>query len=200
MRFIHLWLLAAAALLGGCAGNPMQVVPTQTIPTAEPTAAQVVFMRSSFVGKIIDASLYDVTGGQTRFIGIMANGSKINYPTTPGKHTFMVVSEAADFLEADLAPGKTYYSVVTPRMGAWKARFSLWPVSSDSKAEFSAGSKDVTDLIKNTELVDNSPKSLSWFESNKGSVEEKRADYWPVWQQKSPEDLAKRTLHPQDGI
>ncbi|WP_273825770.1 MULTISPECIES: hypothetical protein [Pseudomonas] len=200
MRIIHACLLAAAALLGGCAGNPMQVAPTQTIPNAEPNSAQVVFMRSSFVGKIIDASLYDVTGGQTKFIGIMANGSKINYPTTPGKHTFMVVSEAADFLEADLAAGKTYYSVVTPRMGAWKARFSLWPVSSDSKAEFAKGSKEVDNLIKDTELVGNSPKSLSWFENNKGSVEEKRVEYWKVWQEKSAEDLAKRTLHPQDGI
>ena len=34
---------------------------------------------------------------------------------------FSVVGEAADFLEADLAAGKTYYIQVAPRMGAWKA-------------------------------------------------------------------------------
>jgi len=200
MRFMYLWVLAAAALLGGCAGSPMQVSPTQTLPAAGPESAQVVFMRSSFVGKMIDASLYDVTGGQTKFIGIMANGSKVNYPTTPGKHTFMVVSEAADFLEADLAPGKTYYSLVTPRMGAWKARFSLWPISTDPKAEYTSTGKDFASWVKDTELVGNSPRSLAWFENNKSSVEEKRAEYWKVWQQKSAEDLAKRTLHPQDGL
>ncbi len=40
----------------------------------------------------------------------------------------MVVSEAADFAKADVEAGKTYYVLVTPRMGWWKARFSLRPL------------------------------------------------------------------------
>ncbi len=67
----------------------------------------VVFMRYSAVGAAIKATVYEITDDKTIFIGIMKNKTKINYPTTAGKHTFMVVSEAADFMEADLAAGKT---------------------------------------------------------------------------------------------
>lgn len=41
----------------------------------------------------------------------------------------MVVSEAADFMDAELETGKTYYALVTPRLGVWKARFSLRPMT-----------------------------------------------------------------------
>lgn len=157
-------------------------------------------MRKAFTAKAIDASLYDVTGGKTQFIGIMANGTKIAYPTVPGHRVFMVVSEAADFLEADLAPGKTYYAMVTPRMGLWKARFSLWPVGRDPNAKYSSQSSDFKDWIADTQLVTNSPKSLNWFERTQRSVEAKRAEYWPVWQEKNPADLELRTLQSADGL
>ena len=141
-----------------------------------------------------------MTDGKTRFIGVMANGTKIAYPTTPGKHTFMVVSEAADFMEADLVAGKTYYALVTPRMGLWKARFSLWPISNDPEAAHSLKSKDFKGWVEDTDLVTNSPKSLAWYERVKASVEKKRASYWPVWQEKSAEAVAERTLKPTDGL
>ena len=34
----------------------------------------------------------------------------------------------------------------------------------------------------------------------KASVEKKRAEYWPVWQEKSAEAIAERTLKPTDGL
>ncbi|WP_341958415.1 hypothetical protein [Pseudomonas sp. RC10] len=199
MRISGTLMLTGALLLTGCS-SMMKPADNQTIQPSAQDGAQVVFMRSAFMAKAIDASLYDVTDGKTQFIGIMANGTKIAYPTVAGHRTFMVVSEAADFLEADLAPGKTYYSMVTPRMGMWKARFSMWPVARDPKAEYSSQSSDFKDWIADTKLVINSPKSLNWFEGNKHSVEAKRAEYWPVWQKKSPADLQLRTLHPADGL
>lgn len=199
MRISAVLVVVGTLLLTGCS-SMMQPVDNQAVQPSAQDGAQVVFMRSAFTAKAIDASLYDVTDGQTRFIGIMANGTKVAYPTAPGHRTFMVVSEAADFLEADLAPGKTYHSMVTPRMGMWKARFSMWPVARDAKAEYSSQSSDFKDWIADTKLVTNSPKSLNWFESNKDSVEAKRAEYWPVWQKKSPADLQLRTLHAADGL
>ncbi|PZN84509.1 MAG: hypothetical protein DM484_02725 [Candidatus Methylumidiphilus alinenensis] len=41
----------------------------------------------------------------------------------------MVVGENADFMEAELFANRTYYVNVAPRMGCWKARFSLNPLS-----------------------------------------------------------------------
>lgn len=191
--------LLSAVLLSGCSSSMMQPVENQTLQASTPQGAQVVFMRSAFTGKAIDASLYDVTDGQTQFIGIMSNATKIAYPTIPGHRTFMVVSEAADFMEADLAAGKTYYAMVTPRMGMWKARFSMWPVSRDPKAKYSLNSDDFKDWIADTQLVTNSTKSMNWFEKSKASVEAKRVEYWPVWQKKSAEDVIARTLRSTDG-
>jgi hypothetical protein len=199
MRITPLLALLGTLLLTGCS-SMMKPAENPTVQPSPQDGAQVVFMRSAFMAKAIDASVYDVTGGKTQFIGILSNGTKVAYPTSAGRHTFMVVSEAADFLEADLAPGKTYYSMVIPRMGMWKARFSLWPVARDPKAEYSTQSSDFKDWIADTRLVTNSPKSLGWFDSNKASVESKRVEYWPVWQKKSPADVELRTLHQADGL
>ena len=200
MRVFYIFTLLGTLLLAGCVSNPMAPVADQTLPPAAADSAQVVFMRDAYTGKAIVSSLYDVTDGKTRFIGVMANGTKIAYPTTPGKHTFMVVSEAADFMEADLVAGKTYYALVTPRMGLWKARFSLWPISNDPEAAHSLKSKNFKGWVEDTDLVTNSPKSLAWYERVKASVEKKRASYWPVWQEKSAEAVAERTLKPTDGL
>ena len=200
MRAFYIFTLLGTLLLAGCASNPMDPVADQTIPAAAPDKAQVVFMRDAYTGKAIVSSLYDVTDGKTQFIGVMANGTKIAYPTTPGKHTFMVVSEAADFMEADLVAGKTYYALVTPRMGLWKARFSLWPISNDPEAAHSLKSKNFKGWVEDTDLVTNSPKSLAWYERVKASIEKKRAEYWPVWQEKSADAVAERTLKPSNGL
>lgn len=160
----------------------------------------VVFMRSSFVGSLIKASIYEVTDNETKFIGILKNKTKIVYKTTPGKHTFMVVSEAADFMQANITEDKTYYSIITPRTGAMKARFSMHPVSSKSTAKFNLNGKKFNKIKKKTKTVKMTKKSLNWYEKRHEKIEKKRVKYWKKWQNKSDEDIAKRTLNPGDGI
>lgn len=178
----------------------MLLVTGSNTLAADEDMATVVFMRSSFVGSAIKTSVYDITDGKTVFLGIMKNKNKIEYKAKPGKRTFMVVSEAADFMEAELLEGKTYYSMVTPRTGAWKARFSLMPVRNDGTTKFNTGSKDFAKWKAKTKPVSIDDKSRAWFEKNHDSVEAKREKYWPKWQQKSPADLAARTLNPDDGM
>jgi hypothetical protein len=48
--------------------------------------------------------------------------------------------------------------------------------------------------------VSNTPASTAWFTSNKADIKEKQARNWEVWKQKSPADLAERTLNPEDGL
>lgn len=195
-------IIALSCLLSlfGCASNPMKVSNEVTFTKPASGEAQVVFMRDSFVGSAISASLYEVTDKEPVFIGVITNGTKVVYNTTPGKHTFMVVSEAADFMEANLAAGKTYYSIVTPRMGAWKARFSMWPIKADPSAEYSTANSDFEGWKKSTKVASNTEEARAWYEANKASVISKQQEYWPVWQQKSAADLAKRTLSPEDGM
>jgi hypothetical protein len=197
---IRVCLLLGIIFVTGCASNPMMVSPQQELQKPLTDESQVIFMRSSFVGSAISASLYEVTDGNIEFIGVIVNGTKVSYRTVPGKHVFMVVSEAADFMEADLAPGKNYFSITTPRMGAWKARFSLWPIKNDPDAEYHTGMSEFDDWVSDTKLVNNTDESRSWYEKNKESVKKKYDDYWPVWQEKTAEDLAERTLVPEDGM
>jgi hypothetical protein len=101
----------------------MAPAASQDIQPPAADRAQVVFMRSSFVGSAISSSIYELTDGQPEFTGILANATKVVQTTSPGVKTFMVVSEAVAYMVGNLLPGKTYYSIATPRMGAWKARF-----------------------------------------------------------------------------
>lgn len=197
---IKYFLLVATVLLTSCGASLMTIAPQQEMQKVESNESQVVFLRSAFVGSAIGASLYDVTDGNIKFIGMISNGTKVSYKVKAGKYRFMVVSEAADFMEADLTAGKTYYSLVTPRMGAWKARFSLWPIKNNPDADYSSESKAFDDWKKDTKLVVNSDKSFAWYESNKASVQKKHNKYLESWKNKSEEDLLRRTLLPEDGV
>jgi hypothetical protein len=162
--------------------------------------AQVIFMRPSKFGGAIQSAVFDVSSGEPEFIGIVSSGTQISHMVGPGKRVFMVVSEAADFLEADLSEGKTYYAIVTPRMGAWKARFSLYPVRNGGAGEFQYQSSEFQGWLGKMRYVSNTPASTAWFTSNKADIKEKQARNWEVWKQKSPADLAERTLNPEDGL
>lgn len=197
MRVIYAVALTSVFLLAGCATGPMQEMPGAMIKAPAQNDAQVVFVRSSMMGSAISSSVYDVTAG-TQFVGILPNGDKLAYTTTPGKHLFMVIGESADFLEANLTAGKTYYSVVKPRFGAFKSRFSMWPIRNDANADYSSKSSDFAGWQKTT-LLSNTPASLAWFQKNQADIESKRAEYFPEWQKNSPEERAQHTLNPEDG-
>ena len=199
MRSLKLAITLFGLLLVGCASNPMFLSPTGTIERAKGDQAQVVFMRDSFVGSAIAASIYDVTDDEPVFIGILHNRTKLAYSTLPGKHRFMVVSEAADFMEADLSAGRTYYSIVTPRMGTWKARFSMWPVKRTG-SRYLLDSTEFSNWSQGTRLAIMTPNARSWYAANRNSIIAKQHGYWPVWQRKSKADLELRTLSPEDGL
>jgi hypothetical protein len=107
---------------------------------------------------------------------------------------FMVVGENADFMKADLLPDKTYYALVRPRMGWWKARFSLSPIrqSQLDSEEFIKWNGDC-DLMNNTE------ESYQWAKENEASLISKREKYLPAWKAKSESARLEATLFQMDG-
>ncbi len=158
-------------------------------------SAKVVFMRVGKMGGAISASVFDVTEpGEPKFIGIVRQSSKVAYPVKPGLYTFMVISEAADFMQAAVLGGKTYYALVTPRMGVWKARFSFQPVRGEE-----IGTKKFAGWERGTRLVTNTPDSLAWAKNNAADIADKRTRYWPEWSSKSEKDRAAQTLNADDG-
>lgn len=187
----------AAAPAAQAAAPAATLTPISTAPAAAAAAAdaKVVFMRATNYGGAIAASVFDVTeAGQPKLIGIIHRGNKLAYPVKPGLYTFMVVSEAADFMQATVVGGKTYYALVTPRMGVWKARFSFKPVRGDELAGNQFAKWD-----RGTRLVVNTPKTLAWAKDNAADIADKRDRYLPEWSSKPESDRAAQTLNAEDG-
>lgn len=200
MKYLSCLMCAAVLLLSGCASSLMKPGDEKSISALPEQHARVVFLRPSALGAAIQASVFDVTDGKPGFVGVSSVGTKVVYDTDPGKHRFMVVSEAADFLDANLAAGKTYYAIVAPRMGMWKARFSLWPVKADPKAPYSLAGSEFPGWVQQGKLVLNTPEGEQWAKANAADIQGKYSAYLKVWDAKSPEALEKRALDPEDGV
>ena len=176
----------------GCAGSVVNMRPVAMVNTAPaPNESVIVFMRPSGVAFAIQSAVFEAPDGQpARLVGIVAAKKKVAFRTTPGDHMFMVIGESADFMQARLEPGKVYYALVTPRMGVWKARFSLAPVHVMNRNE-------LPEWQSGTEWVEMDQTSGQWAAENAADVEQKRAKYLPEWLGKAP--LDRPVLAPEDG-
>ncbi|MBX2869891.1 MAG: hypothetical protein KTR18_14525 [Acidiferrobacterales bacterium] len=183
-------------MLTGCAGTVvnMQELPEGEVPRgANPGQAQIVFMRPSNLGFAIQSSVFEIINDEPQLIGIVAAKKKVSYQVDPGEHLFMVIGESADFMSANIAADKTYHALVTPRIGAWKARFSLRPVSSEDR-----GSGKFNEWNTATNWVAKSATSDSWAEKNIASIRKKQEKYFKKWMNKGRENQPR--LRADDGI
>jgi hypothetical protein len=127
MKAIRIWLiLMVPVVLSACGGA--QMTPATEPPKIRAGESMVVFMRASMLGGAVAASVFDVTTDETKFVGLVNYGTKYAHPVKPGNYTFMVIGESADFMQVAVLPDRTYYALVTPRIGMWKARFSFKPI------------------------------------------------------------------------
>ena len=76
----------------------------------------------------------------------------------------------------------------------------MWPIKNNPNAEYPLGSSSFEGWNNNTKVATTSEEARAWFEANTNSVISKQRKYWPVWQGKSDEDLAKRSLDIDDGV
>lgn len=197
-KFIKLTslVLIVMVVFVGCAGKPthMKVVPNEQAsfaPTQE--EALMVFMRPSGMAFAIQSSVFEIIDDKPKLVGILAAKKKTASMLKPGKHLFMVVGESADFMEANVETGKVYLSVVTPRMGAWKARFSLDPVQ---KSEYDADTKEYNEWLDDCEWVVNTPDSHQWSQENYPSIQAKYTKYYNVWKDKEEKPI----MLEEDGL
>jgi len=180
-------VVPALALVAGCS----LVRPAS--PPAGPAEEQAVIV---FLGRAAGALLYDVSeGDEERFIGISDPGTKVAYLTPAGRRRFMVVGETADFLDADLAPGKTYYALVTTRPGWWAARFSFRPVR---RAEAETG-REAT-WIAEFRWVEPNERGQRFATNHSRTVHTKKLGNLPKHEAKAPVDRAKVRLEEADGL
>jgi hypothetical protein len=188
-------LLLSVLFLGGCTGSVknMQVVPASSVNTVPKKGkSTIVFLRPSSLGFAVQSSVFEIKNNTPHLVGIVAAKKKVAYELNPGKHTFMVISESGDFMRANLLPNKTYYALVTPRMGLWKARFSLKAIH-----ENELQSPQFNEWLSGCEWVKKSPASLTWANSNSASIQSKFTENYGKWMSKDPSE--KPQLLPQDG-
>ena len=178
----------AATLLAGCVTrNELMTRASQNVSDLRPAPgkALVVFLRPEERAEETQAIVYD----GTQFIGVVWEFWAVGYQADPGAHRFMVISEAADFMDADLVAGRTYYAQVRPRMGAWRARFSLRPLSATANA------RDIANWVTYCRLGIANEDGFRWAEENRPSVLDKKAKWEPVWVTKPDRPI----LHADDG-
>jgi len=168
--------LVLALMLSACASERMVDLTQPPASVAAPAvdSAIVVFLRPSILGGAIQSSVFDISGTSDELVGIVSSGRKIAYSTKPGKRRFMVIGESADFMDAELAAGRIYYARVEPRVGFWKARFSLVPVT--------AADASLAGDLSSCKWVDNTASSLAWARENMPSIREKHTSYLPDWE------------------
>jgi hypothetical protein len=162
--------------------------------------ALVVFLRASGYGAAIASSVYVAPDDSTTFLGVLKYKDKLAVQMEPGQHRFMVIAENADFLDATLDAGKTYYVLISPRMGVWKARFSLFPIHASSDDEYNVQSKDFKEWIERCAWIQMAPAAEAWYAGNKANIEEKKADYLKKWNVMAPADRAELVLKAEDGV
>jgi hypothetical protein len=172
----------------------MRVASPESIVTApKPGKSLVIFMRPSGMGYAVQSSVFKIVNDTPDLVGIVAAKKQVACEVDPGEHLFMVIGESADFMSADLAPDKTYYAYVTPRMGVWKARFSLAPVTSEERE-----TSTFKDCQSSCQWVELSTESANWASSNVNDIQSKYREYHAKWMSKGESERPK--LYPQEGI
>jgi hypothetical protein len=181
-------VLAVMLLFAGCASRNMDVVsPDRYVTRPSADKALIFFIRATSFGGAVQAAIYD----DTQFVGTISANTHIAYMADPGKHMFMVTGESADFMEADLAAGKTYYADVVPRMGVWKARFSFRPHNGQvDKAEEERS-------LSGTKQVALNPEGIAWSQEHRDDAQQLKNKYLPEWESKP--SSAKQILRSESG-
>ena len=192
--------IALLALTLGCSTPGSRISPLMTrlgadahTPVPLYGRAVVVFIRPTEDSSMTQSTVYEITQAGDRFVGVVSGSSRVAYMTQAGSRMFMVVGEAADFMYAELAEGKTYYVHVEPRIGWWKSRFSLIPVR---RPQIESPEFQKWDSV---ELLAPGPDCEQWVRDNVNSIVEKRRQYLPEWYKKTEYDRRKAGLHVEDG-
>lgn len=102
--------------------------------------AKITFLRqtnnSQDVHKTLDVYVYDFSGKNAKFIGVVPDGKKLESHFEPGEYYFAIVSKSSvDFLKATVVANGSYYSVVNQRFDGHK--FSVYAVKNGDKYQFS---------------------------------------------------------------
>lgn len=126
-------------------------------------------MRPSGIGYAINFNIWD---GE-KVIGNSVAKSQFDYLADPGKHLFVSTAENIVFLEADVEAGKIYYILSRVKMGWWKARTELIPVTKGSEHwdEVKVYEKELVKLTPDAAAIQ------QWETANKEKIKTVLSEY-----------------------
>ena len=188
MRIARALFLVSIVTLAGCSAVTRPAAPPGPVTDHE---ALVVFLGRTSRRALV----YDVSNTDTeRFVGIVEPGTKVAYASPPGSRRFMVIGESADFLDADLAPGKTYYALVTRRLGWWMPRFSFRPVRrADAEGADAA-------WIAGLQWVEPNERGQEYAAAQSRTVHQKKVGNLAKYEAKNERDRDRLRLEEADGL
>lgn len=116
------YLLAILPFLAACSSSYMRDAGSS--PEPGPDEAKIVVYRTSVLGAARTFPVYD---GE-ELLGFTEVGSYFESLRKPGHHLFVTWGESDGVVSADLAPAKTYYLEMYPKVGFFSAGAGLSPV------------------------------------------------------------------------
>lgn len=191
-KLFILFLLVLA--LSGCASKLMSPAINSTQPVTGDDAS-IIFFRTSSFGGAVQAPVAEYVNGSVKFVGILSTDTKIRYILPAGEHDFVVGGESSNFLRADVVPGKYYYVRVEPRMGFFKTRFKLVPMTADALKD-----AKLQNSIANSKMVSVNASGEEWFAEHKADMLAKFNSARTDFDKLSPEKQKEYILDEADGI
>lgn len=217
------------ACVAGCSMQPMShdlmnrndVVVSEEVPEG---SARIVFLRMSSVSAGETAGIFEVQKDESQqeevaqdkgqedtevlgheFIAMLPNQSKFTVDLPPGSHRFMAISQgkklhSAEYVQAELEAGKTYYVVVKPEPAYGKTVFRLHPVHASPVAEYQINSESVRYMIESSRNVDNTGESTAWANRYEGDIADLIERTRGQWDKLSQQQRNYFTLQSSDGI
>ena len=185
--------LGLAAGLAGCSASSdymHPVGPPQLAPKAD--TATVVFIRPSGYAAGIATTILDDKG---RFLGDSLAETYFVSEVPAGEHVFIAWAENTAALKAQLAPGKVYYVEVSPKMGALSARVHLLALTSRSESWGELQSW----LADSQPMRTDEKAGQAYLAERAEDVQERIARAKDALTEYDAEELAERTLRPEDG-
>lgn len=129
---MKLFLTPLLALLAACTltGEMRDAAPSPPPGLGE---AKVIVYRTATFGGADNYPVYEIVHDEGRLLGYTETDCYFEVRCAPGKHLFAAVGEGEALVEADLAPGKTYYIRATSKFGILYSRPGFAPVGKESR-------------------------------------------------------------------
>ncbi|MEP7222067.1 MAG: DUF2846 domain-containing protein [Novosphingobium sp.] len=141
MKFVNVIVLAASVAAAAMAAPVVAAEKAPVvIPPPPPGKGQIVFYRT---GTMMGAAMGCSVNEKGQKISSLGSGKYFILVTEPGRHEYMVKSEAKDFLALEVEPDETQYAMCKIKMGMMSGRPDLRP---STEAEFvKAGTNRLVD-------------------------------------------------------